>query len=178
MEGSFKAADGSLYGYAFQNAEAEVRYEDDRISVKSLKANIFGGKVQGEGEFYTQDTVYNAHLKADALDGASMADILPGVSGKFTADVGLHGAGKDVDALSIYGTAAAEQILYQGISVTRADASFFKQGPELRFDALNLELADGGRLGMEGSIMDGHKLDLSFHGAQLDMALAGHGSRP
>ena len=172
LEGSFRAPLGSLYGYSFQNAEAEVRYEDERISVKSLKADIFGGKLQGEGEFYTQDTVYNAHLKADALDGAALADILPGVSGKFTADVGLHGAGKDVDALSIYGTAAANQILYRGISVDKADASFFKQGPELRFDALNLQLADGSQLGMEGSIMDGHKLDLSFHGAQMDLALA------
>lgn len=171
-EGAFKAASGTLYGYDFQNADVQARYEDKRITVQSLRADAFGGKLKGEGEFYTEDYIYNAHLKADGLDGSAMQAFLPEVAGKFTADLGIHGQGSQTDALDIYGSVSANQATYKGITFDRVDSSFYKNGPELRFDYLSLHLPDGSDAGLEGSIMDGRKLDLSFYGSHMDLALA------
>ena len=170
VEGEFKVASGSLYGYSFRKANAKVRYSDQRIAVEHFQAEAFDGYLQGEGEFYTTDLSYNAHIKVDHVDASAAGQFLPGTIGRFTADLGIHGRGNDLDQLIVYGSASAADIQYQGLQVSKMDASFCKQGPSITLDYLSLGFPEGGTLGVEGTIQDGSKLDLAFYGDRVNLA--------
>lgn len=169
LDGTFRSAAGSAYGYAFSDATAKVHYEDDRIAVRELSVQAFGGSVQGEGEFVTTDQSYLAHLKLQNVDLSALADFVPGATGRLQADIGLQGKGQDLTQMAVYGSAAVLQGSYHGFAVERADASFYRMGNALTLDFLSARLPGGGSLGLEGSV-DGDSLNMSFYASGADLS--------
>ena len=169
VDGTFRSAEGSVYGYGFTQAAAQVHYKDNRISVKKLSVGAFGGQIQGEGEYIITDQSYLGHFKLKDIDLASLQDFVPGASGRVTADIGLQGRGQDLDALVIYGSASVVNGSYQGFQADRADASFYRAGSDLQLDFLSARLPGNGSLGVEGRV-NGSEMDLSFYGSHVDLS--------
>lgn len=136
-----------------------MHYEDDRIAVRELSVQAFGGSVREK--FVTTDQSYLAHLKLQDVDLSALADFVPGATGRLQADIGLQGKGQDLTQMAVYGSAAVLQGSYRSFAVERADASFYRMGNALTLDFLSARLPGGGSLGLEGSV-DGDSLNMSF----------------
>ena len=174
VEGDFKSPSGNVYGYDFQNARAQVHYENDCIEVKGFAADVFGGHLQGDGECMIASRTYNGHLHLQNMDAGTLSDFIPGIEGRMTADLGIHGMGNDFDALSIYGSASLADANYQGMHMSDIHTSFYKNGNEIKLDYLSAVLDHGGKFGLEGTIIDKDKLDLAFYGSGIDLAVLQH----
>lgn len=171
VDGEVHVNEGSVYGYSFANAKAKVRYEDSRIAVRDFAADVFGGHLQAEGEFSANDYSYTGHARAAGIDAEALADFLPQVSGRLSADVGFSGRGNDINALNLYGSASGRSVSYNGLTLPSITTSFYMNGPEVHIDALNAELPGNGVLNAEGSIMNRQQLDLDFYGSHVDLSL-------
>lgn len=171
IEGELKAASGTVYGYGFANAAGRAAYQDGRIVVRSFSADVFGGHVEAAGEFDAGTAAYDGHVKLAGIDAAQLADFVPGVSGRLSADLGIAGQGNDLASLSVYGSAAMADGGWQGIAVPEAHVSFYREGPLLTIDYLSARLSNGGSIGAEGTIRENEQLDLDFYGTQADLSL-------
>ena len=169
VDGDFRAAAGSVYGYDFSQAVAKVHYGDGCIAVRGLSVQALGGQLQGEGEFLTTDQSYRGHFKLKDIELAALQAFVPGASGRVTADIGLQGQGQDMAQLVIYGSASLHAGSYQGFSVERADASFYRSGDALQLDFLSAQLPGNGSIGVEGRIQ-GQELQLAFYGTHVDLS--------
>ena len=157
------------------NVSTKMKYENDSVHLADINAETFGGRVTGEATLDAKTLDYNAHIKANGLDVSRLrdfAEIDAPVVGKIFADLGINGRGKDMQALKVYGSATASDVIYSGIQVNSADTSFALEGDDLKIDYLSLALPDRGSIGAEGTITDLNKLDLAFYGGHVDMSIA------
>lgn len=157
-----------------QNISTKLRYVDDMLYLTDTSANIFGGHVAGTVEVRTTDLSFNANVKADGLDAATLCDFsgsTKAVSGKLTADVGLNGNVNELTQVKIYGNVGATALDVEGFKVNDANASFYFCDDDLTLDYLSANLPNNGTLGVEGTILDTTDLDLNFYGAHVDLSL-------
>lgn len=157
-----------------QNISTKLRYIGEMIYLTDTSANVFGGNVKGTAEIKTDDFSFNAHVKADGLDAATLCEFSGSsnlVSGKLFADVGINGNPDDLTQLKIYGNASASGLDLEGFLVNEANASFYFTDDDLTIDYLSANLPDNGTLGVEGTILDTTKCNLDFYGAHVDLSL-------
>ena len=138
VDGDFHVASGSAAGVAFQNAGLHARLMDNVVYIQNLAADVFGGKVAGEGEFALADQSYAAHLTADGIDVAavqsyagtrtSSLDSLAALAGRAKADVTFSGTGADADTFQAGGSMAVAQGAYGALPIDTLSASFGVQG--------------------------------------------------
>lgn len=159
-----------------KNISTKLRYNGETIFLTDLQAETFGGSVEGEAQIQTDDLTYIAHVKAHELDVTQLrnfAEVSAEISGKLSGDMELNGSGKNFDDTKIFGTAQVARVNFLGFPVEHATASFLLNGKNnLSIDNLNALLVNRGKIGVEGTITDGHKLDLNFYGAHVDLSLA------
>lgn len=158
-----------------QNVSTKLRYVGDMIYLTDLSGNVFGGNIAGSVEIRTNDFSFNAHVKANSLDAATLCEFSDSdkiVNGKIFADIGINGIGGDIEQIKIYGNASASALEVEGFEVNEANASFYFTDDDLTIDYLSAKLPDKGTLGLEGTITDTTKLDLKFYGAHVDMSIA------
>lgn len=159
--------------YSGQNISTKVRYVGEMIYLNDLSANVFGGNVTGTVEVKTSDLTYNAHVKANGLDAATLADFASSdnvIDGKISADVGINGGGDE--PMKIYGNAKATALNVEGLYFNAINTSFYFTNDNLTIDYLSANLPNNGTLGLEGKITDMNQLDLNFYGAHVDMSIA------
>lgn len=156
-----------------QNISTKFRYVGEMLYLNDVAAQVFGGEVSGTAEIKTADKTFNAHVKADGLDAATLCDFAGTkqiVDGKLSADLGIDGS--NPDQMKIFGNANAVALNFEGLEITEADASFFLRDKDLTIDYLSANLPNRGTLGLEGTITDLSHLDLKFYGAHVDMSIA------
>ena len=159
--------------YSAQNIFTKMRYVGEMIYLSYTRANIFGGNVTGTAEIKTADLTFNAHVKANNLDAATLCEFASSeevVDGKIFADLGINGGGDS--PMKIYGSATAANLAFEGLLVNEANTSFYFADDDLTIDYLSAKITEGGTLGLEGTITDLNKLDLKFYGAHVDMSVA------
>lgn len=181
VDGDFHVASGSAAGVAFQNAGLHARLMDNVVYIQNLAADVFGGKVAGEGEFALADQSYAAHLTADGIDVAavqsyagtrtSSLDSLAALAGRAKADVTFSGTGADADTFQAGGSMAVAQGAYGALPIDTLSASFGVQGRDLTIDYLSAQLPNRSSVGLEGKIVRGEMLDLAFYGGHFDLSL-------
>ena len=157
-----------------QNISTKFRYVGEMIYLTDTSANIFGGNVTGTAEIKTEDFSFNAHVKANGLDAATLCDFSGSdkiVNGKLFADVGINGKASELAQVKVYGSAGATELDLEGFYVNDANASFYFADNNLTLDYLSANLPNNGTLGVEGTIIDTTNLNLNFYGAHVDMAL-------
>ena len=157
-----------------QNISTKLRYVGDMIYLNDTTADIFGGNVVGTAEIRTDDLSFNAHVKANGLDAATLCEFSDSdkiINGKLSADVGINGNTSELDKIKIYGNAGATGLEVEGVHFTDANASFYFNDDDLKIDYLSANLPNKGTLGLEGTITDTTNLDLKFYGAHVDMAI-------
>lgn len=160
-----------------QNVSTKLRYIGEMLYLNDATADIFGGNVKGTVEIKTSDYSFNANVKANGLDAATLCNFAQSdqlVEGKLYADLGINGIGGDIEKVKLYGNARAAALDIEGLRVNTANASFYFDDDDLTIDYLSMKLPNNGTLGLEGTITDLSKLDLKFYGAHVDMTLAKH----
>jgi translocation and assembly module TamB len=170
FEGDFQAANGTVYGYSFANARGRAAYQDGRLVIRRLAADVFGGKAEVSGEFDTAAAAYDGRVKLSGIDAAQLSDFLPAVTGNLSADLGIAGQGKDLKGFSVYGSFSVKGGSYRGIAVPSMEASFSRTGQATTIDYLSIGLTSGS-LGVEGTVQDNTRLDLTFSGTHVDLGL-------
>ncbi len=158
-----------------QNVSTKLRYAGEMLYLNDTSAQIFGGNVAATAEIKTDDLSFNANVKANGLDAATLCDFAQTaqlVDGKISCDLGINGIGDDIEQVKIYGNARATALAFGGLDVNEANASFYCKGDDLTIDYLSAKLPNNGTLGLEGTITDTSKLDLDFYGAHVDMTIA------
>ena len=159
--------------FSAQDVSTKLNYVNGMIHLNDTSANVFGGNVKGTVEVKTDDFTFNANVKANNLDAATLCNFAGSeeiVSGKISGDIGINGGGDN--PIKIYGNAAAANVDFQGVIVNEANASFNFTQDNLTIDYLSAKLPDNGTLGLEGKITDMSNLDLNFYGAHVDMSIA------
>ncbi len=174
VDGTIKSAEAVVLDIPLQDLSAHVRYGHDVVYVDQLKAGSFGGRISGEAELQARELAYTAHVKADGIDAGALADYLSvpeEVSGRVSADLGIHGQGTELSALTVYGGVSAEQGRIQEVPVESVDTSFFLQGDNLTVDYLSIQMPNHSSIGLEGTVRNGRMLDLAFYGGHVDLSL-------
>lgn len=159
--------------YAAQNISTKLRYVGDMIYLNDTGLNIWGGNVTGTVEVKTSDLTYNAHVKANGLDAATLCEFASSdnvIDGKISADLGINGGGDN--PVKVYGNARATGLNVEDLQIDEANASFYFTEDNLTIDYLSANLPNNGTLGLEGTITDMNHLDLDFYGAHVDMSIA------
>ncbi len=171
VDGVFRAEEGTLDVYPFKKAEARASYADERITVRSLTAEMLGGRVSAEGEFAPSTMAFDGHAILTEIDAAQAEEVLPGVGGRVSADLGFAGDADDLLNTSVYGSVRAHDLSYMDISAPELTASFFHGEGDTIIDYLSLHLENGGEVGVEGKISEMETLDLAYYATHLDLGL-------
>ena len=156
-----------------QNISTKVRYVGEMIYLTDTAASVLGGRVTGSAEIKTSDLTFNAHVKANNLNVASLCDFAGAeqiASGRLSADLGVNGGGGK--PMKIYGSAETNGLDVEGLHFNEANASFYFADNNLTLDYMSAKLPNDGTLGLEGTIANLSQLDLNFYGAHVDMSLA------
>ena len=160
--------------FTASDVSTHMKYQDDTVYLSGLKAELFGGEIEGDLELKAMDLSYNAHLTANSVSAAYLANFMPvfeGVSGLLFADVGINGKGDEIDELKIYGSANASSVHYDNVPINRVDTSFYVNGKNVTIDYASAAMPNGGSVGLEGKIKDGSNLDLKFYGSHIDLTV-------
>ena len=155
-----------------QNISTKLRYAGEMLYFNDASADIFGGNVAGTVEFKTADRSFNAHVKANGIDAATLCEFSGSdkiVNGIISADVGVNG--KPSDIKQIYGNAGVTSLDFEGLHVNDANASFYFTDNNLTLDYLSANLPNKGTLGVEGTIINTTNLNLNFYGAHVDLSM-------
>ncbi|MBR3457204.1 MAG: translocation/assembly module TamB domain-containing protein [Selenomonadaceae bacterium] len=171
VDGDFHAAAVEAEGISVENASTHVYFADYALYLQKVSAGVFGGTVRGEGELRLDDMDYTGHLQVEGMDAARLEDYVPELSGKLSADLGIHGQGRELDGLTVYGSIRAQEALYQGLPISDLSASFYSKGKDITIDYLSLQMPNHSDIGVEGTVKGGNALDLSFYGGHVDLSL-------
>ena len=180
VDADVKVTAGSVMNIPFQNASAKLRYQDQHVFLKDLRAALLGGTISGEAAASAENMEYTAHIKADGIELDQMAEYVPvlkAVNGQVTADVGVTGKGSDWHDLQICGDAALNRGSYRTLPIESLTASFYAAGDDITIDYLSANLPNHSRLGIEGAIKDAStlpKMDIAYYGAHVDLSLLQH----
>lgn len=175
--GEADVARGEACGLPFAKAHAAVRFAGGRLYLQEFRADAMGGRIFGEGELEPKTLAFNAHLKTENVDLSQAAGIFANVpeladfTGHTSVDLGLSGIGDDLEKIAVYGSAKMENGSFRGLPIEHVAASFHLSGDDVTVDFLSARLPGHSDIGMEGRIADGRKLDLTFYGGHVDMAL-------
>ena len=158
--------------YSAQNISTKLHYVGEMLYLNDISANVFGGNVTGTVEVKVADKSFNANVKANGLDVATICQFVSSdnvIDGKISADVGINGGGDR--QMQVYGNAKAIGLNVEGFYINDVKTSFYLNEDNVTIDYLSANLPNQGTLGLEGKITDMSNLALNFYGAHVDMAL-------
>lgn len=162
------------YGeYSAENIATKLRYVGEMIYLNDTSLNMLGGKLTGTVEVKTTDLSFNANVKADGVDGATLCDFIGAtdiIDGEISAELGINGGGDK--PVKVYGNAKSTGLKIEGLQTDDANASFYFAENNLTIDYLSVKIPNKGTLGLEGTITDMNQLALNFYGAHVDMSMA------
>ena len=173
--------DGEVYipslnyqGVSVENISSHVRYENSAVYLSDINAETFDGTLNGEGSLKASDLSYTAHVQMNDIDIDRISNdleipALSDVSGKISADLGIHGVSDDLESIEIYGSAKTSNAQYQIFKIENADGSFHARDKELIIDYLSVQLPNHSSIGIEGNITDGDQLDFNFYAGHVDL---------
>ncbi|MBR1760356.1 MAG: translocation/assembly module TamB domain-containing protein [Schwartzia sp.] len=171
VSGEFRAAEGTAAEFAFRDAKAQASYADGRVTVRSLAAEMFGGHVEAEGEFDAPTMAFDGHAMLTEVDAAQFEEIVPGLAGRASADLGFAGNLEAPEAVSVYGSATGHDFTYLDIFAPEFSVSFYHDAEKTKIDYLSLHLENDGAVGLEGTVLGMDALNLAFFATHVDLSL-------
>ena len=171
VDGEFWVKEGRVADYGFQNARARAAYADGRITVRSLTAEMFGGRVEGQGEFDAPTMAFDGHAKAEEIDASQFEEFASGISGRVSADLGVAGNANALEDISVYGSVWGHDMSYLDVAAPEFSASFYHAPEKTIVDYLSLHLEGDGQIGLEGTILNKETLNLAFSATHTELGL-------
>ncbi|WP_027406004.1 translocation/assembly module TamB domain-containing protein [Anaerovibrio sp. RM50] len=174
VDADVKISEGSVSGYDFTNCSARVRYADQTVTVTEIAGDIFGGHVTGEGDFDAKTFNFVAKVKAEGVNLSQASGKIPELAeagGSASADLFVTGNVNDIGNTRVMGNISSDGASYMGIGANRIDGSFIYQNKDLHVDYISAILENGGEVGLQGDVLFGKELDISFYGRDFDLSL-------
>ncbi len=140
--------------------------------VVSVKADVFGGRINGSGTVLPAKKAFNFALNGRSLDLAALPYLGVSMAGRADIDLRVEGT-DDVAAMKVAGTVQASGGQIEGVPFASLAAGFFKAGGRLTADYITVGFPGGGTLSARGTADNG-RLALNFFGQGVPLAaLAG-----
>ena len=175
VDGQFSVAHGETEGIVFDNASCRARLADNLLSVQDLKADVFDGKVTGEGELSLEDFSFAAHVLPQGINASHAADFVPQAAdfrGFVDGDLAVNGNLNDIAATNIYGSASVKSAAFRELPINSIGTSFFVKNGDLFVDYLSIKMPNHSDIGIEGSLTGGDNVDFNIYGGHVDFAAA------
>ena len=182
VKGELTAREGEIYGVAFTEAKAKGSYDSREIIADEFELMTLGGKVSGTAAFTPENKSYRAQLKPVDIDLSGIRTALANfdvdasrlyeLNGKLGGDVSIVGQGSDLNKMTLLGSASLKNASYGELPIESLNGSFMLKEGDLTIDFLSANLPNNTDIGIEGTIIDGEKLDLKFYGGHVDLSLA------
>ncbi len=175
VAGTIRLEEGSWRELAFKKLSVKGGFNDGYVHVEKFAANLFGGKVEGEGFFATEGESYKFHLRADDL---ALDSLVSGVKGVWRGEAVVSGQGF-VKMPQIHGEARMGAGSLQGVAVDGVTAAFRSEADGLILDSVLLQIGEGALSG-RGTIRQ-ERMNLAVAGSRLPIGrltpqLSGEGS--
>ena len=177
IQGDVSLPAGNIAGYDINNARANLLYMDKKLTINHSEAALFGGHVIATGVVEPETISYQLHVKAEGINMANAADLIPGSSGRGNVDVGIKGTGSFENA-TIQGTVAIGPGGAAGVAFDSLNAGFYRHNGMTVIDYVNVGIAQGMVTGK--GIIDQQVINLTVNGQhvnlqQLDAQISGYG---
>lgn len=188
VEAEASVANGRFRDAAFSNLTANVSYADSMVVINKLSMDAAGGSLTLTGTFDARSYDCTGRVSVSDLQAGELAALVGGAAGEAgtealeeLADVGgsisgeLSFAGnlENMASAKVFGNIRGAGLAYQGLVIDDLNSSLALQGDKLTVDYLSCLLPGGGSFGLEGSVLLGQSLDLSFYGSEVDLSLLG-----
>lgn len=188
VDAAASVAAGRFRSAGFSNLTADVSYGDGMVVINKASADAAGGSVSLTGTFdarsydCTGKAVINgvqagqAAALVRAAGGGTDGDTnvlaeLAEAGGSVSGEVSFAGNPGDMGSARVFGNIRGAGLTYQGLAIDALNGSFALQGDKLTVDYLSCMLPGGGSLGLEGSVLFGQSVDLSFYGSDVDLSM-------
>lgn len=170
VDGRLSVKEGEISGYSMKNASAHVFYSDSQLTADEISAELLGGIVSGQAEFNAKSYDFSAKLKLSGVGLSVLENMVPGIAGSVSADIVASGNANDMDSIEAAGSITSDGIAYNGAAISRLDGSFAKKGNVVTLDYVSARMANGGELGVEGTIALNESIDLSYYISAFDLS--------
>lgn len=166
IHGDATLASGQIAGYEVQNAQLNVQMMDKKVTINQFSADMLGGQVAATGTYMQDGSSYDLHLKAQQIDMANMAQIIPNSHGHGDIDVMVQGTGSLVEA-DVQGTVAIGQGEIAGVAFNSLGAGFYRRSGVISIDYGNISFAQG-LVTARGQI-DHQNINLTVYGQNIQL---------
>lgn len=146
MDGQFSIPAARMYGYDFQDVQADLKVKDSVLYVDALAGKALGGSFAAAGEVNFQNEAYRLRLQTEGVSLALLDAFTAGMEGRLDADLAAAGRGFDgFTSAGLYGTLTVRDGAYTSMRFKNMEASVFKPqgGSEAVLDYLNVDLGQG-----------------------------------
>lgn len=166
VNGQFKLQQAQFNGQSMSAIAFDLSYQDKVLTINDLKGQFLHGQVIAKGLVIPETLQYNLHIQGSQLDSAMLANVLPGLSGYTDFDIVASG-GQDINNAVIYGTASIHSGQLQGIGFDNLNTSFYKNGPSIVLDYVNIGLGSG--VATASGTINANDLNLAVQGNGLPL---------
>lgn len=152
-DGALKFAELDVKPLHFSNVEGNVHYEKGMVYFKNVTGSVFGGSIDGEGDYNIDNRHYNIKMKGYDLLAAAAAKSTK-ISCKVDLELNMHSDG-DPKTVHTYGKFKTDSGTYRLIPFESISGSFSNQNKVLEFDNVVIETKIGNITTEMFKIVDG-----------------------
>jgi len=160
-------ATGQMAGYEIRNGEANVLLMDKTLTINKFSADMLGGQIAVTGTGQLEDNNFQLHLKAQQIDVAYLADLIPDSSGRGDVDVRVKGTASSIGDADVQGTVAIGQGKMAGVDFTALGVGFDRHNGIITIDYANINLAQG--LVTSSGTIDHQNINLMVYGQNIPL---------
>ena len=177
IHGDVTLANGQIAGYEVNNAQANAQMMNKELIINNSSADMLGGHVNVTGIYQLEAGSYQLQVKAQQIDLAYAADIIPDSFGHGDIDATIKGAGS-FDKADVQGTVSIGQGQISGVAFNSLNTGFYIHDGIIAIDYANIGLNQG--LVTGSGMIDHQNLNLTVYGQgidlqQLDKQVSGQG---
>lgn len=169
VNGELQLQQGEVNGYGITEAKAGIYMADKVITIKQFQGNALGGHITAAGEVGLEPQRYRLAIKAQNIDTAALAGVVPELSGQGSCDLTVAGQGP-VTGAEISGTITIADGAVAGVPFKLLNSGFYRNSGQTTIDYLNVNF-DQGLLTASGTANDGGALRLDMRGSNVPLSL-------
>lgn len=154
IDGTLEMAALTMPALHFKNVQGHLHYEGGLLAASAVTADVFGGKVEGEGTLNLDTKAYESHLRGQGLQGGIAARDW---RLRCDVDLDLHIAAAGQGApQQVWGSFLSGSGRWHFLPFEKISGSFDKRGGTLQFHDVVISLAMGDVMTDALSIHRGH----------------------
>lgn len=161
-----------IYDYPIENINIQARYRQNQVFIDDFRADFAKGWLWASGQCDLEDLTYKGSFRAANIDISVFNNYVSNITGTAMIRGDFKGQGLDFTDLNTSGRLQIDNGSYDNIPVDKIEASFYKEGTDIKIDAMTAEFANGGRLAVKGGFNQiSNIIDADFYASNVDLNL-------